>query len=224
VVDTQQLKILPNTEVASAGLIWLLFVLAFVPDYTRGETLVAGALGIPLVAMGVAANRRVREHRHLSRRSSAQLGFLSLGIGLAMGVAILGALLWFGRIDPEVNQDFIRFAGEPWWKPLGRAFSAAVIEEVVFRYFGMAVLVWIVIWRGVTPKRAYWFSLIATALVFGLVHMSGIPTVAAARVCLNATAGLVVGYVFWRWSLIHAVAIHFFAGLVVQSLGPHLAS
>ena len=210
------------SEMATAGLLWLLFVLAFVPEYPRDETLVAGLLGIPLIAVGVVANRQVRKYRRRSTRSPLQLSALSVTLGLAMGFVILGALLWFGRIDPAVDQEFTRFAGEPWWRPLGRAFGAGVSEEVVFRYVGMAVLVWIATWRGVAPQRAYGFALLSTALLFGLVHMSGVPPVAVGRLGLNTTAGLVVGYVFWHWGLGYAISVHFFAGLVVQSTGPSL--
>ena len=92
-----------------------------------------------------------------------------------------------------------------------------VTEEILMRWGLMSVLAW-AMWRLVGRKHnglAIVFAIFAVALVFGMAHL---PVLAAQlelstgivtrTVLLNALAGLVYGWVFWRHHLEAAMLSH----------------
>jgi hypothetical protein len=209
-----------------AGLVtWLLFCAALVPQLDPGDLaglLGGAAIGLVMVAIGVMAAGQTRQ---LPRRPNARhmmMGLASLGAGVLVGAAILSAQLALATRDRGLHAQLARYVGEPAVQPLIRAYSAAVFEEVICRLFGMSAIAWIAIRLGKPAHRAFRIALWTSALLFALGHFPD-PTLTGLMVLVfNGLGGLILGWLYWRWGLPHAMLCHFAGGVVIQWLGPRL--
>ena len=68
--------------------------------------------------------------------------------------------------------------------------------------------------------KAFHIALTGSAVLFGLAHLPDISVAGLGLVLGNTAAGLLFGWLFWRWGLPYAMLCHFGAGLVIQSIGP----
>jgi hypothetical protein len=145
-----------------------------------------------------------------------------VGIGLALGVVIVSEVVLLARFDSGIRESYARFASEPLWAPLLRAFSAGVVEEVVFRYVGMAAVAVLVVRYFATPQYAYRAALATTAIVFGVLHLPDASIVGFVIVLFNAAAGVLLGWTYWNWGVGHAILAHIAAGVIIQSFAPNI--
>lgn len=218
----------------SVGVLWLLFVLAVLEEIATtgpgvplkapqpGDALLAGLLGLAVVGAGLFVNSRGRELRPPRTRGHSQLTILSVAAGVAVGAVVLGQAAALAVLDPGIRHNYAMFFPEPSWPPLLRAFGAGVMEEVLFRYVGMAAIALIAARWLAKPQQAYRIGLISSAAIFGLLHTPGLSLVGLVIVLVNAAGGLLFGWIFWHWGLAHAILCHFAAGAIIQSLGPKL--
>jgi hypothetical protein len=139
-----------------------------------------------------------------------------------VGLVVLVQTLILATFDQDLRHRYAMFIGEPWWPPLLRAFSAGVIEEVIFRYIGMAAVAVIAFRRLGNADRAYHIALVSTAVVFGVLHFPGLSLAGVVVVLVNTAAALLFGYIYWHWGLRYAILCHFTGGVINQSLGPRL--
>jgi CAAX prenyl protease-like protein len=222
----------PRKQAALAiGATWLLFCLAFVAEVDPteppdlAEFMLGGLLGAVLVVVGFYAASRCRPMPARGNAQRARLVLLSLCAGIAAGAVSLAVILGLASQDPSAARVF-GGASEPIWRPLGRplarAFGAAVVEEVAVRLFGMSVIAWLAARFAKRPADVFLIALSASALLFGLAHVSDFSLAGLTLVLLNVLAGVLLGWIFWRWGLAYAVLCHFAAGMIIQSLGPRL--
>lgn len=217
-----------------SGVLWMLVVLASLNEVATtdpgnpliaprpGEIVVAMLVSLAAVGLGFVVNTRARPLRptHVSAHSRRAL-YAGLA-GVAVGLVVLVQTLILATFDEGLLHRYTRFIAESWWPPLLRAFSAGVIEEVIFRYIGMAAVAVFVFRRLGNADRAYRSALVSTAVIFGVLHFPGLSLAGVVVVLVNTAAGLLFGWIYWHWGLRYAILCHFMGGLVNQSLGPRL--
>jgi membrane protease YdiL (CAAX protease family) len=102
-----------------------------------------------------------------------------------------------------------------------------IIEEIHFRLFLMTALVWLItkLLRAPSGKLGaggWWAAIVIQGLMFGAIHAAtGEGTLwwepRAVQMILEPriVAGIVLGYVYWRWGLEASILTHVFADLSV---------
>jgi membrane protease YdiL (CAAX protease family) len=217
------------------GVTWLLFLFALPFLEGQGfalETLVGGGLiGLPLVAVGFLAASRCRwvPERAISQR--AALTVLALLAGIGLGAMNIGANVALATADSSIRALLQEHFAEPLtWT---RVASVAVVEEVVSRLFLMSVVAWVATHFVNRARTVFLIALIVSALLFAVPHLLGRPMPAQPAVAAlyasgvvlkSGVAGLVLGWVFWRWGLPYAMLIHFAANGLHMVLEPVLFS
>ena len=164
-------------------------------------------------------------------------------VKLAVGVGILGGVLIVvldAMMMPFVAQDLpqsVLGATRPSlldvfaYIPV-RFLYGGVTEELMLRFGLMSVLVFVG-WR-ITGRRAagprpvvVWTAIVVAAVLFGIGHLPALaqsvdltPELVARTVLLNAVAGVLFGWLYWRRSLEAAILAHasFHLPLVVLSV------
>jgi len=196
-----------------------------------------GAYAAPRVGLQSYALDRVATGERFWRRLRGDVS-LAVGIGIAGGVLIvvLDAVL-----TPFLSQDLpqsVIGATRPTlltvlaYTPV-RVLYGGITEELMLRFGLMSVLVFVG-WR-VTGRRAdgprpavMWTAIVIAAVLFGVGHLPALaqsvsltPALVARTVLLNAVAGALFGWLYWRRSLEAAMVAHasFHLPLVVLSLG-----
>ena len=221
-------------EIFTTGVIWLLFLLASLNEIATtdpgvplrapgaGEAVAALLIGIAVVGVGFVFNARARQLRPARVKAHSHRASLAALAGVAVGLVVLVQTLILATFDPDLRHRYAVFVGEPWWPPLLRAFSAGVIEEVIFRYIGMAAVALIAFRRLGNAGRAYRIALMSTAIVFGVLHLPGLTVAGLVVVLVNTAAALLYGWIYWHWGVQYAILAHFMGGLTNQTLGPML--
>lgn len=186
---------------------------------------------LPACAAGVWLGRKVglgSGLRELASRTpgaweTARKGILpGTLVGLAIGAV---ALLGVSTIPEDA-----RIPG--WTNPtilegLLRCLSAALTEEIAFRFGLMTFLAWVfwlVLRRPAVHAAPLWVGNLLAALVFAAAHLPGQPPEAwnpgllVPLLTFNAAAGMIMGWLFMRYGLMSAISAHFVAD-VVQVVG-----
>jgi membrane protease YdiL (CAAX protease family) len=168
---------------------------------------------------------------------------LRADVGLAVGLGVLGAVsivVLDTLVSPFVAQDLPPSAiggARPTvvdvlaYAPV-RFLYGGVTEELMLRFGLMSTLVfggWYVTGRsreGPGPV-VVWTAIVISAVLFGVGHLPALaqsvdltPALIARTVLLNAVAGVVFGWLYWRRSLEAAMVAHttFHVPLVILSL------
>ncbi len=153
--------------------------------------------------------------------------------GLGAGALVIAASM---LIDPHLPAPLHAHAAGPAsasaWHGFLASFYGGIVEEVELRLFVMTLLVWVVAkLRGKSPAAGlYWFAILGAALLFGAGHLPAaaqiwpLDAIVVARVVLlNAMAGVVFGWLYWKRGLEVAMLAHFSADLVLHVLAPLIA-
>lgn len=175
---------------------WLLLCLALITELgppTVTDVMVSGLLGAVLIIVGCSTTSRCRLLPARRNAERAKFAVLSLCAGIAAGAVILGSQLGLATTDPGIHAQWARYVGEPVWRPLARAFGAAVVEEGAFRLFGMSVIAWAAARFAKRPAGVFPIALGASALLFGLVHLPDLSLVGLTVVLLTGAGGLLLG-------------------------------
>ena len=204
----------------AVGAVWLLFLLAL-PFLEGGglgiEAVIGGGLiGLALVVLGYLAASRYRSIPERGGSERARIAAFALLLGIGVGALNLGVNVGLATADASIRALLQEHFAEPMsW---ARVASVAVVEEVVSRLFLMSVVAWITARFVSRPRVIFLTALVVSALLFGLPHLLGrpMPTEAALAalyglgvVVKSTAAGLLLGWVFWRWGLPYAILIHF---------------
>jgi membrane protease YdiL (CAAX protease family) len=186
------------------------FVALYFParDDTAGG-LVGAAFVFCASVIGLAAVARVRP---LPRRTLEERGRLlaqSLIIGSALGFANLIANYSVASLHaPTYVRMTGMYARASVWSGV---FATPLLEEIGFRLCLMGGIAWLLS-RSIDDRRTVFLvALGVSTLVFGPLHLMRPPAgiLDAAVVVLKAgAAGLVLGWVFWRWGLPYSIACH----------------
>lgn len=112
-----------------------------------------------------------------------------------------------------------------------RMLYGGITEEVLLRWGLMTVFTWLA-WRFLQGKRGpvrpglIWLAIAGSATLFGLGHLpvagymlgSLTAPVVLFVIGLNATFGVLFGWLFWRWGLESAILAHALTHLVSSSV------
>ncbi|WP_412068771.1 type II CAAX prenyl endopeptidase Rce1 family protein [Rubrivirga sp. IMCC43871] len=219
----------------AVGTTWLLFVLALPSLDAQGsglEALVGGGLvGLPLVVVGSLATSQCRPIPERDHAQRTRLAGAALLIGVGVGAINLGANLAMATADTGIRALLDdHFAVPLTWT---RTASVAVVEEVVFRLVLMSVVAWVVARFAGRARTVFLTALVVSASLFAVVHLLGRPLpvhptsaalYASVVVLKSGVAGLVLGWVFWRWGLPYAILCHFAANGLHNVFEPVLFS
>ncbi|GEM_PF-5714476 len=192
-------------------------------------SVLGGILTLVAVALGLAAVHRVRPLPARDWRARGRMAGAALGAGFLFGLGNLLANFGISRLDPLIHQ---------WMVQRWAAHSAASImvvpnammEEIAFRLVLMGGVAWLIA-RHVGDRRAvFYIALGISALLFGPVHLlrplpvgglvGAVHTIAVA--VKSSAAGLLLGWVFWRWGLPYSIMCHSMANAAHLMLAPAL--
>ncbi len=189
--------------------------------------LLAGAVGLgaPLLTRALAGED---VSPALLRITPAAAG---LGAGAALLIIGLDIAYFRSALPPGVH---LKIAETATWKRFLACFHGGITEEILLRLFTFSLLAWLLgfIWRapaGNLPEGVYWAANVGAALLFGAGHLPATaaltplgPKVIARALILNGLAGLVFGYLYWRYGLLAAMIGHFTADIMLLVLASPL--
>jgi membrane protease YdiL (CAAX protease family) len=180
------------------------------------------------MGLGAPHLSRLLEGRpsRLRGESAARYAAAGAGIALAMGAVDLVA---FRKVRDELKRAGMR-EPEP-WKGLLASFYGGIAEEVLMR-LGAQTLAAAGLRkaggeRGVPATgRVMWPAIALSNLLFGAGHLPAAssimpltPLFVARTLTLNAMAGVVFGYLYWKEGLEAAMIAHGSTDLVLHVLG-----
>ena len=154
----------------------------------------------------------------------------AIGLGILAAVAVLGASLLLDPLLPKPLHTIADpNAGRSALNGLLASFYGGIAEELLMRLFLMTLLVWLFSAFGRHQPRvaSYWIAIAIAALLFGAGHLPaaakvwGLSDIVVFRtIALNAIAGIVFGWLYWRRGIEMAMLGHFGADIVLHVLAP----
>lgn len=167
-------------------------------------------------------HRPVRDGANACWWLAALLGVLSAMV--VLGLSLLG---------PHAADAAAKGRALDWaWRGALASFYGATVEEVQARLLVVSLLMWLLarLCRGHARTWMFAAAIVGAALLFGAGHLpaaaaaglAASPLAMARIVALNAVAGLLFGWLFWRRGLEHAMLAHFCADLVLHVAWPLL--
>jgi membrane protease YdiL (CAAX protease family) len=151
--------------------------------------------------------------------------------GLLAGLVVAGlAVLLDPHLPPMLHPRAAAPAASAWHGLLA-SFYGGIAEELQLRLFLMTLLAWLAarLSRRAPTGRMYWAAIVLAALLFGAGHLPAAAQlwpldafVVFRVVALNAVAGIVFGWLYWRRGLEAAIVAHFAADLVLHVAAPLL--
>ena len=166
-------------------------------------------LGAPLVEAWLAGGRVAGAARRLGTAAAG-------GGGLGLAGVLVSLALAGGTAQPPAPMEEI----VPLWVGLAQALSAAMDEELIFRFGLMSLIAWFA-QRVMSPRDegatdfVMWVALGLAAVIFTAVHAApaGEAVGAAALVAqpmqfVRLLAGGLFGWLFWKQGLEAAVTAH----------------
>ncbi len=204
---------------AAGGIAAVVFLALYFPEREDTSGAVLGAVfALVASALGLAAVERARPLPKRSGTEHVRLVALTLIVGSALGVANLIANYGIAQLDPRIHAQMSdQFAQFSAWSIL---VSGVIVEEIGVRLFLMGGIAWLLTRFTGDRRTIFLVALIVSALVFGLLHILPFsrPTVgvvhATAVVLKTGTAGLLLGWIFWRWGLPYSIVCHSAANAV----------
>ena len=220
-------------------------VLPIPPDKHLRALLIAMAEMLFLVGVGCRAARRPgfapsAFRRRFAFASPVTLAEMIYAAAGAAAVSILGTRVVQAIVVKALWSPSLAATAPPAMKEAGRkafelfkAHPAAVgvgfpiIEEIHFRLFLMTVLVWLITKLVRAPAsnlsaKGWWTAIVVQGLIFGAIHAAtGEGTLwwepRAVQMLFEPriVAGIVLGYVYWRWGLETSILAHVIADLSV---------
>jgi membrane protease YdiL (CAAX protease family) len=174
----------------------------------------AGIVGAVLVFLGFAAASRCRPLSAGMNARRARLVVLSLGVGVALGVANLVANWMIAEADPMLRTLLVQRMMA--LEPRVALIASPITEEVAVRLFLMSGIAWVVFRFTKRAGLAFAVALVGSAFAFALLHLArpfpGDPMLSSyyrmALLTKYTMAGLPLGWLFWRWGLPYAVVCH----------------
>lgn len=144
--------------------------------------------------------------------------------GLFVGGSILLAeLTIFKGVAPKVVAQPGALVG------LLASLYGAINEEVLLRLFTVSGLSVLLSKLGAAKDTAIGSAILVSAVLFGMVHLPlaaqlmplTVPVILR-TIALNGIAGIIFGWLYWRYSLITAMWAHFVADILLHGVVPLL--
>jgi hypothetical protein len=155
---------------------------------------------------------------------------LPLGVGGALILVAAYYLYFRPRLDERTlrHMEGLRMSLGVW----ARLLYGGIVEEVMFRWGVMTLLVWIgsLLFGSPTPA-VVWTVIVISGVLFGLGHVPSYraagcqvtPMFLATAIVLNLWATLLCGWLFWQYGLLAAMLAHMLYHLVWLPFDLHLA-
>ena len=207
---TEKLIAAVATAVAVSGLLYF-------PDRDDGTGAVLGGLFTLIAAtLGLAAAAKSRPLPSRSVAEHIRLITLSLGLGIVLGLANLGANYGMAVLDSAIYEQMVtRWTQFSFWSIV---VSGPITEEIVVRLVLMGGLAWIVARFTDDRRTIFYVALGVSALIFGVAHIfyGGVddPQYMIGIAVKTSAAGLLLGWIFWRWGLPYSILCHCTANAV----------
>ena len=212
-----------NSPAAGGAAAVAVFLLLHFPaqDDLSGAVLgaLSAAIGVAIVWVPATALRALPKRSPLQL---ARLVFLSLSLGAGLGVMNLLVNYGMGALAPEIHEQMItRWAKFSPWSVM---VSGPIMEEIAFRLVGLSGLAWIVARFTSDRGRIFQVALAVSSLLFGVAHIfyGGVahPVYMIGMAAKSGAAGLLLGWIFWRWGLPYSSVCHCAANAVHLVLMP----
>ncbi len=159
----------------------------------------------------------------------------TLLIGLIVSILLIAQLLitQFLLLRVQAPTSGRAIMGPPPWQGFLSAFGGGIREELLFRLACMTLFVWlaVLLLRQKTPSSGVvWMAIILSSLIFALAHLSQALAVGStvaiivvtASVIGNCILGVSCGWLYWRYSLLAAIVVHFLADIATHTIAPIL--
>lgn len=155
---------------------------------------------------------------------------LSILAGIGAAFAVLGlSLLTDPYLPMRLQAPAVTAAGATALNGFLASFYGGIAEEIQLRLFLTTLIVWL--FARLSNKRpavtVYWIAIIVAALLFGAGHLPAAAhvwpldaLVVARTILLNAVAGIVFGWLYWKRGLEMAMLAHFSADLILHVVAP----
>lgn len=155
-------------------------------------------------------------------RGELELTNLVQQVGIGIIAGIICALVWivsyYCFIRPRIDTASV-LASEQARQQLGlaaRITSGGITEEIIFRWGLLSLTMWAVLFVTPSQSAAFWISIIATGVLFGLAHLPGniakgcipSPFLIASMVLGNLWVSVICGFLFWQYGIIAAIVVH----------------
>ena len=214
----------PSAVPSGLSLPLLAVVSAVNPLLLLGVACLLGAYAAPRVGLRSYVIEGTGTDEDIWQRLRQEVG-LAVGIGIGGGVLIVvldAALIPF--VAQDLPQSVIGATRPTVLTVLGyapvRFLYGGITEELMLRFGLMSVLVFVG-WR-ITGRRTdgpgpaiVWAAIVIAAVLFGLGHLPALaqavtltPVLVVRTVLLNAVAGVIFGWLYWRRSLEAAMVAH----------------
>jgi membrane protease YdiL (CAAX protease family) len=113
------------------------------------------------------------------------------------------------------------------WHSLLASFYGGINEEILLRLFAVSGIALSRINNGVATELIFWAAIVLAAILFGIGHLPATarlapltPLLIVRALLLNGIAGILAGYLYWRYGLETAMIAHFSADIVLHVLPP----
>ncbi|WP_158655193.1 CPBP family intramembrane glutamic endopeptidase [Flavivirga eckloniae] len=113
------------------------------------------------------------------------------------------------------------------------SFSAAIIEEVIFRLGVMSLIITVIQYFKMEhpiSNTVIWTGIILSSIIFGLIHLpmtSNFFELTTFTICItmigNLITGCTFGWVYWKWGLLNAMLSHFVFDIFFHVVGSPFA-
>jgi membrane protease YdiL (CAAX protease family) len=154
----------------------------------------------------------------------------SMLLGIIAGVVIILLDLLFTQTGLE---NLFKEISAPIWQGFLASFYGGISEEIVMRFFFMALIIWIlskfIKGKAIENNFVMWLSIIFAAVIFGLGHLpvtmaitTITPLIILRALLLNGIGGVIFGWLYWKKGIESAMIAHFSADIMLHVCYPFL--
>lgn len=200
-------------------------LLLYFPDQDDGSGAMLGALSAVIpVALALRALAQVRPLPARSMAARTRLTGRALGLGVVLGLANLGVNYGMAALDSRIHEQMVtRWAKFSSWSVV---IAEPIMEEIAYRLVLLTALSWLIARFTGNRHTSFRAALIVSSALFGVAHIfyGGVdsPLYAAGMALKSSGAGLLLGWVFWRWGLPYSILCHCAANAIHLLLIPVL--
>ncbi len=205
--------------------------LAFAPLLALGLFLAGRAgLGAPILS-GWLRGEPVRERLRATFWPS-----IAIGLGASATLALMAEYVFGPPLNAEIARLKITLVAgghPPAWQGFLAAFNGSISEELMLRLVVLSTLAWLGgrLFHTVDGRptlAVLWVATFLSATLFAVAHLPaaaaiGLPMdalVITRTLTLNALAGIVFGWLYWKRGLESAILAHFCSDIVVAVIAP----
>jgi membrane protease YdiL (CAAX protease family) len=148
----------------------------------------------------------------------------SLGLAVVVGVAAPLLILLLDRLlFAGASLERVRTLGaQPFATRILIVVVSAVTEELIYRVVVSTLVAWLSYLILKRQTASIWIGIAVAAVLFGLSHVANlqVPHPFLRAITLNGTAGVLLGWLYWRRGLEWAVLAHLVADAVLYLVLP----